>query len=67
MGLLDTVKNIAGKLFTDGVLAPPEVAKKRLKICYRCQYLLKKTKQCKKCFCFVDEKSKYLNQYCEKW
>jgi len=69
MGLLDTVRNIAGKIFTNGVLATPEVAKKRLRICNACPYLLRTTRNCKKCLCFVDAKVKYKDQKCklDKW
>jgi len=69
MGLLDTIKEIAGKIFTNGVLVAPEIARKRLMICYRCPYLIRKTKNCKKCLCFVDAKVKYADQKCKigKW
>jgi hypothetical protein len=69
MGLLETLKNIAGKIFTNGVLVEPEVAKQRLRVCNRCPYLIRKTKNCKKCLCFVEEKVKYQDQRCKigKW
>jgi hypothetical protein len=69
MGLLDAIKEIAEKIFTNGVLAPPEVANRRLKICNSCPYLLRRTRNCRKCACFVDAKTKYADQRCKlgKW
>jgi len=69
MGLLDTVREIAGKILTNGKLTTPENAKRRLLICNTCPYLLKRTRNCKKCLCFVDEKVKYQDQHCKlgKW
>jgi len=68
MGLLDTVKELAGKIFTNGIKVEPEIARKRLRICKSCKFLLR-TGNCKKCLCFVDEKTKYKDQRCPvgKW
>jgi hypothetical protein len=69
MGLLDAIKEIAGKIFTNGVLVSQEVAKWRLQICKKCPHLIKRTKNCSKCLCFVDAKVKYADQRCKlgKW
>ena len=63
--LLNPLKEIAGKVMTNGKLAPVELANRRLRICNACPHLLKKTQNCKKCACFVDVKLKYLDQRCK--
>jgi hypothetical protein len=77
MGLLDVVlnpmleplKQVAEKIFTNGIKVSPEIASKRLKICKSCPYLLKRTGNCTKCGCFVDVKTMYQDQSCKigKW
>jgi len=67
MGLLDTVREIAGKIFTNGVLATPEVAKKRLKICNACPYLLRTTRNCKKCLCIYYELREIVKNASASW
>lgn len=46
-----------------------EVAKERLAICLQCPELIKLTKQCKKCGCLMEAKTKLPNAYCPlgKW
>lgn len=49
--------------------ADEETAKKRIEICVECPHLIKITRQCKECGCFVDLKTKLKTQRCpiEKW
>ena len=67
--LLSPAKKVAGQIFTDGILAETKEVEKRLRICNLCSYYFKKTKTYLKCGCFVDIKSKFLNQRCvlNKW
>ena len=46
-----------------------EVAKERLAICLQCPELIKLTKQCKKCGCLMEAKTKLPNASCPlgKW
>lgn len=46
-----------------------EVSEKRLQICLGCEHLLKATKQCKKCGCFMTAKTKLPHSECPigKW
>jgi hypothetical protein len=69
MDVLKPVRRIAGKAMCKGDKATPNVALHRLNICKECQYLFKPTMQCKKCLCFVDEKTKCLPEHCPagKW
>jgi hypothetical protein len=41
----------------------------RINICNTCPKLIKTTRMCSKCFCFVDLKTKMIEQSCpeEKW
>lgn len=41
----------------------------RMDICNKCEYLINMTKQCKKCGCFMEIKTKIDNAYCPigKW
>jgi hypothetical protein len=47
----------------------PEVAKKRLDICYGCDRLIKSTHQCKECGCIMNLKVKLPHASCPlgKW
>ena len=47
----------------------PEKAKERLGICMKCPELIKATKQCGSCLCFVSYKVLYLQEKCPigKW
>jgi len=67
--MLKPVHKVAGKIMTNGVKAPVEIANKRLRICNTCPYLIKTTRNCKKCLCFVDAKVQYRDQKCKlgKW
>jgi len=73
MGILNTllypIKEIAGKIMTNGVKVSVEIVKKRMRICKSCSYLFKATGNCKKCGCFIDAKTKYADQKCPigKW
>lgn len=46
-----------------------EISAKRLAICLECPELIKMTKQCKKCGCFMEAKTKLPNAECPlgKW
>jgi len=46
-----------------------EIAKERMDICNSCPELIKLTKQCKKCGCFMEAKTKLPNASCPlgKW
>lgn len=46
-----------------------DIANNRLNICLSCPELIKITKQCKKCGCFMEAKSKLANSKCPigKW
>jgi len=67
--LLKPVKQIAGKIMTNGVKVSSALAQRRLAVCRSCSHLLKTTGNCKKCGCFVDVKTKYADQNCPvgKW
>lgn len=45
------------------------ISKERMDICKTCIHLIKTTKQCKKCGCFMNIKTKIDNAYCPigKW
>ena len=47
----------------------PDVANKRYEICLQCPELIDLTKQCKKCGCFMNIKTKYEAARCPigKW
>ena len=49
--------------------ADEEIAKSRMDICEQCPRLLKTTKQCKECGCFMALKTKLKNAACPigKW
>jgi hypothetical protein len=46
-----------------------EIKDKRLSICLECPRLIKATKQCKECGCFMDVKAKLFDATCplDKW
>ncbi len=50
-------------------VATKETAKERMKVCLSCPELIKITKQCKKCGCFMELKTKLENAKCPigKW
>lgn len=55
--LVKTVEWMATKgVATDKV--PEQVAAERLEICERCEHFIKATRQCGKCLCFMDVKTK---------
>lgn len=41
----------------------------RVNICEKCEFMLKATRQCKVCWCFIDLKSKLVDSECpeHKW
>jgi hypothetical protein len=41
-----------------------EVAEERMSICLQCPFLFKISKQCRKCGCFMNLKTKLPNAYC---
>jgi len=51
---------------SNSVLVPNEIKIARLDICEKCEYLVKSTRQCSKCFCFVDGKTAVKNSKCPK-
>jgi hypothetical protein len=77
MGFLYTatrpVAKVAGKVMGEvvykGTPVSPALALRRVQICEQCNQLVKSTRQCKGCWCFIDEKAKYDNQHCKlnKW
>lgn len=50
-------------------LAEPEIAHDRIEICNSCEFLIEVTRNCKKCGCFVDGKTKIAASKCpvNKW
>jgi len=54
---------------TDRLIAPKEISTNRLSICESCEHLMNVTRQCRKCFCIVDAKTKLRNAKCPegKW
>jgi hypothetical protein len=63
--LLNPVKKIAGKIFGSGPVVDGSTRLARLAKCYACPHLIRKTMNCKKCICFVEEKVKYKNEKCK--
>lgn len=55
--------------FSGAPKADPELAEQRLNICKGCPELIKLTRQCKKCGCFMQVKSKMKLAVCPigKW
>lgn len=51
------------------IIQDQSIIDKRLEICNSCEFLTKLTKQCKKCGCFMEFKSKLKNAGCPigKW
>lgn len=49
--------------------ADKDLTNTRMNICIDCDKLIKVTKQCNECFCFVQAKTKIKNQQCPlgKW
>lgn len=58
--LVDLVKSMAGEPIGK---VSDTVRKQRLQECSTCPHL-SFTKQCKKCFCFVNDKTKYAGENC---
>ena len=46
-----------------------DIYKERMDICNKCDYFINMTKQCKKCGCFMEIKTRIDNAYCPigKW
>jgi hypothetical protein len=67
--LLKPVRKLAGKFMCKGGKPAPEVYRRRLAICMGCPKLIKLTKSCSICGCFVDEKSNCAPEKCPlgKW
>jgi hypothetical protein len=57
--LLNPIKKVAGKMFGKGPVVEGKIRLARLAKCYTCPHLYAPTQQCKKCKCFVEEKTKY--------
>ena len=49
--------------------ANEDIYKERMDICQKCEFLFTPTKQCMKCGCFMEIKTRIDNAYCpiEKW
>lgn len=62
---LKPVKTLAGAIMGRGPKVSPLTAEIRLKKCLACQHIIDKTKQCKFCLCFVEEKVKYEQEHCK--
>ena len=62
--VLKPISKLAGKILTNGMFASAELAKARVGACNSCPHLFEPTRNCKKCLCFVDEKTKYQDQKC---
>ena len=45
------------------------LATMRVNICEKCEFVLKSTRQCKVCWCFIDLKTKLVDSECpeKKW
>lgn len=53
----------------DGAAPKHLLVDKRKRICQTCQHLVKMTRQCGKCLCFIDLKTRMIDQTCpmDKW
>ena len=69
MNILNPVQKLAGKIFGKGPQVDARTRLARLAKCYTCPALIPKTKNCRHCLCFVEEKAKFLNEKCAigKW
>ena len=49
--------------------AEKELAAERIKMCEDCEFFAPMTRQCRRCMCFMDLKTKMLNARCplDKW
>ena len=56
-------------LFNSNNRVSEQVAKDRMSICLECEHLIKVTKQCSKCFCFMEFKTTTKQAFCPigKW
>lgn len=56
-------------LFDSQNKVPEQVAKDRMNICLECEHLIKVTKQCSKCLCFMELKTTLKSAFCpvSKW
>jgi len=68
MQFLDKIKQRM-KLLVDKSIASEEIQKQRIEMCNSCEHLLHFTRQCKKCGCAVDAKTKLSSSSCpvNKW
>jgi hypothetical protein len=69
MNILTPVQKLAGAIFGKGPKVDGKTRLARLSKCYTCSHLFTLTRQCKKCTCFVEEKTLYQNDNCPvgKW
>lgn len=70
MSILEKLKKNAGNTINSlGIIADKEVSQKRISICVECENFINLTRQCKKCGCFVDAKTKVKSAECpiNKW
>lgn len=56
-------------MFDQSLVAPKNIANKRLEICEKCEFLFKPTFSCKKCGCFMKVKARLKDSRCpeNKW
>ena len=66
-GLKHRIAQVSEAILT--AVAEPDVAHHRIEICNSCEFLLEITRNCKKCGCFVDVKTKLAHTSCpvKKW
>ena len=71
MGVRASVKNVKpwDILNTNKEKTPSNIAEARYEICLDCPFLIKMSKQCKKCGCFMAVKTKLMEAVCPigKW
>lgn len=68
MQFLDKIKQRM-QLLMDKAIASEEIQKQRIEMCNPCEHLFSLTRQCKKCGCAVDAKTKLSTSSCpeNKW
>lgn len=56
-------------LFDSRNKVPEQVARDRMNTCLECEHLIKVTKQCSKCLCFMEAKTTLKQSFCPigKW
>jgi hypothetical protein len=64
-----SIGNTPLALFNSQNKVPEQVAKDRMNTCLECEHFIRATKQCGKCFCFMEFKTTLKKSFCpiEKW